>query len=167
MYSVLNQSSATCFCGWNDKLCSRTMLLGSVSEPMQGIPCQNQAWSSWISNTDFKPWSLRTEMSPDFLNLSMIFCTVDDGILKVLTILRWGIHCFWGILRLSGVLYILNHFTDQLPINLISCNIFLQLFLFNVTYFSSFYFAILAFLKRVAVIKIKRSSFCSWSSVSL
>ena len=78
----------------------------------------------------------------------MIFCVVDDGILKDFTILHWetllwnssifGRFLFFLLiaepLPLSGALFIPNHVTDLLSVYLMTCSLFLQLFLFSTTW---------------------------------
>jgi len=89
------------------------------------------------------------------LNLFIMLCSVDDRLLKVFAILHWVniilkflynfmAHFFvdsWisSHVYLSATLplFIPSHVTDLLPVNLIGCNMFVQLFLFSTTYFIS------------------------------
>jgi len=104
-------------------------------------------------------------MSPDSLNLLMILCTLDDGIFNLYNftlsnIIQKFVEAFFcrllnpsSLLRDSaskGALYMFDDVTDPLPVNLISCNMFLPLFLLSTTFISS-----LLLPSRVASIKIK------------
>lgn len=60
---------------------------------------------------------------------------------------------------ISAFLFIPNPVSERLPVNLISCQMFLQLFLLSNTYFSSFLLPWPIFLKRAAAIKFNMSSY--------
>lgn len=97
-------------------------------------------------NADFWPWPLHTDISSDSQTLLMILCTVDDEIIKVFTALHWQT-LFWNcstvVLQTGEPVSIFtseevwSHVSDLLPINLISCKIFLQL-IFTLLIFSTF-----------------------------
>ena len=55
---------------------------------MQGRPRDQR---SWAFSVGFRPCRLRTEISPDSLNLLMILWTIYDEIPKFLSILRWNV----------------------------------------------------------------------------
>ena len=52
-----------------------------------------------------------------------------------------------------------SHVTHLLQINLISCDMFLQLCVFGTTYFSSLYYPVKTFARNVAVITINELIF--------
>ena len=88
MASSLHDRALTGICGWQDELCSQTMICGSVPEAMQRFWWQNHVFKysvtwgsqrSQSSNIDFCLCPFSTAMS---LNLLIIICTVDDGIFK-------------------------------------------------------------------------------------
>jgi len=109
---------------------------------------------------------LRASNSPDSLNLLMILHPVDDGIFKVLTFICLGtlfwicsticlqIFYFGETLAFKDALFMLN----PVPNNLMSCNMFLQLFLYSILYFFSFFLFQLFCWQRFAAIVFKVSS---------
>lgn len=87
-----------------------------------------------LKSTGIQQWffgisPLRTEISPD--SLFLILCTADGEISKVFTILRWNSETLPHY-DLCTPIYV----TDLMPINLLSCDIFFQLF-FCSNYLSS------------------------------
>ncbi len=111
------------------------------------MQCRLRAWRSRASSMVFRPWPLHTEIVPDYLNLWMILCTVDDDNFKLFAIFLWETP-FWycstvfrrsigGIGDPLPILTSERHchcerlflYPIMLPIDLISCKLVLQLFL--------------------------------------
>jgi len=66
-------------------------LLMSMTESCRWVmQCHLRARRPWASNKGLRPCPLRTEISPVYLNLLMMLCTVDDEIRKVFAIWWWG-----------------------------------------------------------------------------
>ncbi len=107
------------------------------------MQCRLKTWKPRATNKGFQPCPIRTEISPDSLNLLMRLCIVDDEICKAFSIWYWGMlflkysTIFLRTLSQIGeplpiftserlclskaFLFIGNHFTDLMSINLISC----------------------------------------------
>ena len=98
-YSLHNTISS-CISWCSGRLCWVTMIFQSTPEPMWLCPSwwhdgfSNNAiknrnrWSCAFSS-GFRPWPLRTEISPDLLNLFMIIWTVDGERPILFAILSW------------------------------------------------------------------------------
>lgn len=100
------------------------------------------------SSIDLWFYPLQTEISPDSLNLLMIFgdCRRWHHSLHNFTLTNIIQKFANSVLQIgepmpnfsSVKFFISNHLTAQLPINLISCKMLLQLFPLTTTYFSAF-----------------------------
>ena len=164
MASSLHDRALSCVCVWHKSscLCSKNYFWKCSWNPESWLiftQCCLRAWRSRASSADVQ-WdvfrfseSFDDNMYHRWLNIQSHFCWGT---------LFWNCSTICGPIFISGKLclskvlfFIPNHVTDLFPVNLINCNMFLQLFLFRTTYFSSLYFPCSnLFLRNAAAIKI-------------
>lgn len=91
------------------------------------VPSEGPNISGIQHNLIFQPCPLSTEISPDSLNI-LVLWTIEDYSVIVPQIIN---------IVFSNALFIPHHAANQLPIDVISCKLFIQLLLFSTFYFSN------------------------------